>query len=299
MAAIHPCWTLLLLVLATLPSARAVIEITYKEEQCLEKTAKLFEKAGEDLLEARREFQIGMEMTMTSTQKMKAVYPEGQLKRYDTFCRKYGGNMHIIKIDFFDCILRKSPMDVELTIKNFANCMANVDECVDFGQEHLLQEAWHELGLDCTLEEEETKKDDYNPNPNKKKKNDYDALDDDLVKREKEAAAEGADDVDKEEKKSEYIPKEEQGKNGKRKKKGGFIKFLLLMSICAFGYYAFDRHRKGYPIELPCGRLPFVDRFSSSTTNRFAQRPQTGFVSDYNLLSAQDENELQLSSNYP
>jgi len=267
-------------------NAYGTIVITYEEEQCLEKTGKLFEDAGQELLEARQEFTTSMDMQMSSKSKMYATYPDDQLKNYDNYCTKYGGKMHTIKIDFFDCVLKRSTDDIELTLKNFANCMAPVSECEGFGQEHLLQEAWAELGLVCVLEEEETKKD-----PPKGKNNN---VDDDFAKKEKEAAAGGADDVDKEEEKSEYIPKEQQNKFGKRKK-GGFVKFVLFLTICGMGYFVFDRHRRGLPIELPAAlssRLPF----GGAPTSRFARRPHTGFVSDYNLISPED-NSLQLSSN--
>jgi len=259
------------------------IVITAKEEQCLELTGKIFADAEVDLLNARNGFTTSMAMEMTSKEKMYATYPEDQLKSYDSYCSKYGGKLHVIKVDFFDCILRGSKQDIELTLKNFANCMADVQDCEDFGQEHLLQEAWAEMGLDCTLEEEETKK-----NPPKVEPSD--SVDDDLAKKEKEATARGADDVDREEKKAEYVPKEEQSKNGSKKKKknGGFLKFILFLSVCGAGYFVFDRRRRGLPVELPFGL--------SGGPSRFARRPQTGFVSDYNLLSV-EENTLQLSSN--
>lgn len=270
-------------------AVQGTIIISYKEEQCLEKTGRIFQKAGQDLLDARHDFSSALKMDMESQDKMYAAYPEGQLKGYDGLCQKYGGKLHVIKIDFFDCVLAGATDDVELTLKNFANCMADDDDCEGFNQEHLIQEAWKELGLTCELEAEETKK----VTPNKKDNNNND----DTTKKEKEAAAKGADEVDKEEKKSEYVPKEEQDKQGNRKKSnsGGFLKFVLFCSVCGAGYFAFDRHRRGLPIELPFfgrGRLPF----GGVTTSRFQGRPQTGFVSDYNLLSA-EENELQLSSN--
>jgi len=262
------------------------IRITEKEEQCLIKTGKLFEAADEDLLTARNDFSAAMEMSMTSEEKMKAVYPEDVMKNYGTHCSKNGGKLHIIKIDFFDCVLLQSTEDVELTLKNFANCMAEVDECEGFGQEHLLQEAWKEMGLNCILEDEETKKDPPKGNGIKP--------DNDVAKKEEKAAAKGADEIEKEEKKSEYVPKEEQDKNGnKTKKNGGFTKFILFVSVCSVGYFAFDRRRRGLPIELPyalSSRLPF------SGPSRFARGPQDGYVSDYNLLSV-EENSLQLSTN--
>jgi hypothetical protein len=273
---------------AQLHSVCGSIVITMKEEQCLEQTGRLFVGANDDLIIARQEFTAAMEMEMTSDEKMYAKYPEDKLKNYEVYCSKYGGKMHIIKIDFFDCILRGSPTDIELTLKNFANCMAKIEECEGFGQEHLLQEAWGELGLDCILEEEETKKDPPKSNDNN--------VDDDIAKKEKEAAAGGADDVDREEKNTEYVPKEDQDRTGKKKKKeGGLLNFVLFASLCGMGYFVFDRKRRGLPIELPewmSSRLPF----GGASGSRFARRPQTGFVSDYNLLSAED-NSLQLSSN--
>lgn len=264
------------------------IIITDKEEKCLEKTGKMFDAAEDDLFTARMEFSNAMEMDMTSSQKMYAKYPEDQVKSYDDICGKSGGKLHIIKIDFFDCLLLGTTEDVELTLKNFANCMADVEECEGFGQEHLLQEAWRELGLNCILEEEETKKDPPKGNDNN--------VDNDVQKKEEKAAAEGADDVDREEKKQEYIPKEDLEKKEYqpiKKKKGGFLKFVLFVSVCGAGYFAYDRKRRGLPIEIPyalSSRLPF------SGPSRFARRPQAGMVSDYNLLSV-EENTLQLSSN--
>jgi len=162
---------------AQLHSVCGSIVITMKEEQCLEQTGRLFVGANDDLIIARQEFTAAMEMEMTSDEKMYAKYPEDKLKNYEVYCSKYGGKMHIIKIDFFDCILRGSPTDIELTLKNFANCMAKIEECEGFGQEHLLQEAWGELGLDCILEEEETKKDPPKSNDNN--------VDDDIAKKRK------------------------------------------------------------------------------------------------------------------
>lgn len=280
----------LVALLSLCQSVSGTIIITLKEEQCLEKTGILFEEAGGELNDARAEFTAAMEMTMTSAQKMSAKYPEDQLRSYESLCEKYGGKMHIIKIDFFDCLLHGQNDDIELTLKNFANCMADVDDCVGFGQEHLLEEAWAELGLNCLLEEEETKKDppsDDDIDVNK-----------DVVKKEKEAVAKGEDEVDTEEKNSEYVPKEEQGKDGKKKKKsGGFLKFVLFCSLCGVGYFVFDRHRRGLPIELPyavSSRLPF----GGGGSDRFSRRPQVGFVSDYNLISGAEDNTLQLSSNF-
>lgn len=190
--------------------------------------------------------------------------------------------------------------------------MADVDDCTGFGQEHLLQEAWDELGLHCALEDQESKTDPINPEPPKINSND----DDYIAKKEKEAAAKGADDIDKEEKKSEYIPKEQQNSSSssssdEKKRKGGFMKFVLFVSVCGVGYFVYDRQRQGLPIQLPGGRTFHVPSFGGGggggyTPSRFqgGLPPQTGFVSNYNLLSGEEENnyninnnELQLSSN--
>lgn len=287
--------------LSQLHTIEADIIISYKEEQCLELTGAVFEAADKDLLIARHDFASSMEMDMTSKQKMYAKYPEERLKMYDDACTKNGGMLHTIKLDFFDCTMRGSNEDIELTVKNFANCMADVVECKDFGQEHLLQEAWEELGLHCELEDGETKKD---PSPSDKKSD----SNSDIAKKEKEAAAKGADDVDKEEKKSEYIPKEgKSSSSSTKKKKHGFMKFVLFVSVCGAGFFIFDRRRRGLSVPyLPSwaggtSSLPF----GGVNTSRFQGRgtAQTGFVSNYNLLSAEDEvnyninNELQLSSN--
>lgn len=288
--------TALLVILATLlslaqqSSVNGAIVITETEKICLEETGKLFQTGGMDLVTAKNEFQVAIEMDMTSSQKMYAKYPQEQLRTYETYCLKYGGKMHVIYIDFFDCLMKGSTTDVELTLKNFANCMADVPECENFNQENILEEAWDELGLHCVLEDEETKKDPPSGGG--------DVIDDDVAKKEKEAAAEGEDDVEKKEENSEYVPKEEQGKDGKRKKKGGFIKFVLFMSLCGVGYFVFDRHRRGMPIELPyalSSRLPF----GGSAPSRFARRPQPGFVSDYHMISGEEENTLHFSTNLP
>lgn len=282
-----------------LHTVHGAIIITLEEEKCLEKTGKMFDSAdAEDLLKARNDFSTSMEMDTTSKQKMYAKYPEEQVKNYDAYCTKYGGKLHTIKLDFFDCIMRGAKTDIELTLKNFATCMAKTEECEGFRQEHLLQEAWKDLGLMCELEEEETKKDPPTKDAPKNKYDDND-VDNDLAKREKEATAGGADEVDKEEKASEYVPKEQMDKNGNKKKTkksssgssngGKFMKFLLFASVCGVGYFVFDRRRRGLPIQLP-------SFFGGVTTSRFQARPQTGFVSNYNLLSG-EENELQLSSN--
>jgi len=84
------------------------IVITAKEEQCLELTGKMYLDAEVDLLNARNGFSTSMTMEMTSNEKMYAKYPEDQLKSYDSNCSKYGGKLHVIKVDFFDCILRGS-----------------------------------------------------------------------------------------------------------------------------------------------------------------------------------------------
>lgn len=281
-----------LLSLALQNSVVDAIIITQREKVCLEETGKLFQTGGVELLAAKNEFQIAIDMDMTSSEKMYAKYPQDRLRTYETYCAKFGGSMHVIYIDFFDCIMKGSQTDVELTLKNFANCMATVPECEHFNQEHILQEAWDELGLHCELEEEEQKTD-----PPKSDDDAYE-MDDDFTKKEKEAAAEGEDDAEKKEENSEYVPKEDQGKGGKRKKKGGFMKFVLFMSLCGVGYFVYDRNRRGLPIELPyaiSSRLPF----GGSAPSRFARRPQTGFVSDYHMIVGEEENTLQFSTNLP
>lgn len=45
------------------------IVLTYKEEQCLEKTGKMFEEAGSDLLKKRSEFQASMQVDVKSKEK--------------------------------------------------------------------------------------------------------------------------------------------------------------------------------------------------------------------------------------
>ena len=302
-----PCNLILVLSTSLFVGTLSDIIISYKEEQCLEQTAKVYEEADKDLLIARHDFSTSMDMDMTSRQKMYAKYPQEKLDRYDATCTKYGGKLHTIKLDFFDCKLNGSSDDIELTLKNFANCMADVEDCEGFGQEHLLQEAWDELGLHCALEDEETKKDPINPPP-PKIFNDDDAI----AKKEKEAAAKGADDVNKEEKNAEYVPKEQQNSSSssdkkKKKKKGGFMKFVLFVSVCGVGYFVYGRHRQGLPIQLPGGRLLHIPTFGAGSgvpPSRFqgGLPPQT--VSNYNLLSGEEEinyninnNELQLSSN--
>merc|ERR1711935_874126 len=73
------------------------IEITAKEEKCLEKTGKLFEHADQKLFEVRDDFTMAMEMEMTSSQKMYAKYPEDEfMNTYDKYCGKSGGVLHVI-----------------------------------------------------------------------------------------------------------------------------------------------------------------------------------------------------------
>ena len=280
------------------------IVLTYKEEQCLEKTGKMFEEAGSDLLKKRSEFQASMQVDVKSKEKMYATYLEKSVKGYELYCSNYGGKMHTIYLDFFDCFLvgNRAAGDIELTLKNFANCMADVEECKDFGQEHLLQEAWADMGLLCELEEEETKKD-----PSQDKGKGSDAANK-IAKKEKEAAAKGANEADKEEKdagyvpkeQAAYVPKEEMDGNGNPKKKNRFGKFLVVVTLFLVGGFVFRRKRQGLPIELPFELPSAVSRFlpaGGSAVSRFQRRPQTGFVTDYALLSA-EENELQLSSNF-
>jgi hypothetical protein len=251
----------------------------------LEETGKLFEK-NEKLIAARHNFATSMEMDMTSMSTMTAKYPDDMLAEYDEACTSDGGTMHMIKIDFFDCTLKKMKREVELTLKNFANCLATVNECASFDQENLLEEAWEEMGLHCELEDAPTqgKKDDDGKAAQ--------VVDDDLAKEEEKDAAGGADEVDKAEKAAEYKPKEEQGK--KKKKRGShFSFFFFLCLVGGAAYYIYDRRRRGQ--RLPWGGV---------TTSRFqSQGPPMMFQTNYNLLSAEEEfnfdsgNQLQLSSN--
>jgi hypothetical protein len=284
----------LLVILLQFPTpATAAIVLTKTEEKCLEATGKLFE-GNEKLIAARHNFASAMKMDMTTVKTMSARYSDEDLAAYDAACTAEGGTIHSIKIDFFDCTLKKMKREVELTLKNFANCLATVDECASFDQENLLEEAWEELGLHCELESSPTNptNDDDDKVPRGGKDDPPVALDDDLAKEEKKDAANGADDVDKAEKAAEYIPKEDQGK--KRKKGGGrFSLFLFVCLVGAAGYYVYDRRRR-------MQRLPW----GGVTTSRFqSQGPPMMFHTNYNLVSGDEElnfdagNELQLSSN--
>jgi hypothetical protein len=276
----------------------AKINLTPAEQRCLEDTGKLFE-GNDALIAARHDYATSMDTEMTSQLTMTAKYPEEQLRNYEKLCRSNGGTLHTIKIDFFDCKLGNFDQDVELTLKNFANCLASVEECEYFDQENLLEEAWEELGLHCELEDEGPGDVPYDP-----RARDDDQpiiMDDDLAHQEEKAAAEGADDMDRAEKNSEYIPKEMQGKN-KKKKSGGsrFFTFILTVGIVGgVGYVIYDR-------KFNSRRLPW----GGVSTSRFQSRGgglQNGFVSDYHMLSGEEEmnfgmgggnHELQLSSNY-
>jgi hypothetical protein len=150
-------------VLLVVPSflVQAKINFTPLEEMCLERTGKLFE-GNKELGDFRSSYAKSLETKMTSELTMTAIYPEEMLRDYERLCRANGGVLHKIKIDFFDCKLAKQ--EVELTLKNFANCLASVEECKNFDQENLLEEAWDALGLHCELEEiEEEKKSEYIP----------------------------------------------------------------------------------------------------------------------------------------
>ncbi|KAL3906249.1 MAG: hypothetical protein SGILL_009346, partial [Bacillariaceae sp.] len=270
------------------------IDLTATEEQCLRQTGELFENNNE-LIAARHNYATAMQTEMTSSLTMTASYPQDKLDSYYNVCSVNRGKVHSIKIDFFDCKLGNMQKDVELTLKNFANCLADTTECVGFDQEKLLEEAWDELGLHCELEEGPGG--DVPVVPYTPGSDDAVLLDDDLAHKEEKAAAEGADDVDRTEKASEYIPKEEEGKA--KKKKGGAGKFftnlLILGIIGAAGYVVWDR--KYNSRRLPWGGV---------STARF-QGPvggPSGFVSDYHMISGEDtvnfaagEHELQLSNN--
>jgi hypothetical protein len=277
-----------LLLLSALTEAK--ISLTPTEEECLKQTGNLF-AGNNELIAARHNYATSMKTEMTSSLTMTAKYPDDKLREYDAVCGVNGGFLHTIKIDFFDCKLGNMQKDVELTLKNFANCLADSEECMNFDQENLLEEAWEDLGLHCELEEGP------GGQPLDPLARDDDAaivVDDDLAHKEEKAASEGADDVDRTEKASEYISKEEQGK--RKKKKGGAGKFfrnvLLLGIVGTAGYMIYDR-------KFNSRRLPW----GGVTTSRFQQRGEgpTGFVSNYHMLSGDDEinfatgeHELQL-----
>ncbi|KAG7342306.1 hypothetical protein IV203_007399 [Nitzschia inconspicua] len=276
------------------------INLTPTEHRCLEQTGTLFE-GNEELIAARHNYATSMETEMTSLLTMTAKYPEDKLRNYEKYCRASGGVLHTIKIDFFDCKLRTPSLntgsDVELTLKNFANCLSDTEECSYFNQEGLLEAAWEELGLHCDLEEgpggvpfvPKESEDDDTPDS---------LVDDDLAKQEEKATSEGTDQLDRAEKNSEYIPKEAQGK----KKKSGasrFFTFVLTMSIVGGVVYAI------YIRKVKTRRLPW----GGVTTSRFqtgGTGVQSGFVSDYHMISGEEEmnfgmggsHELQLSSNF-
>jgi hypothetical protein len=272
----------------------AEIALTDMEEKCLRYTGQLFE-GNDKLIAARHNFATAMQMERTTLKTMTAKYTDNDLATFTTACTSEGGTIHSIKIDFFDCTLKKMNKEVELTLKNFANCLAAVDECASFNQENLLEEAWEVLGLHCELEASPT----YPSTPNDDSivptgKNNPVVLDDDLARQEERDAANGADAVDKVEKAAEYTPKEEQGKQ-KRKRKGG-RRFSLFLFVCLLGaaaYYIYNRR-------LRAQRLPW----GGVTTSRFqSQGPPMMFHTNYNLVSGDEEfnfdagNERQLSSN--
>mmetsp|Transcript_53613 Transcript_53613/g.130589 ORF Transcript_53613/g.130589 Transcript_53613/m.130589 type:complete len:367 (+) Transcript_53613:273-1373(+) len=308
---------------------QSAIVVTQDEKTCLEETGKLFEN-NDGLIAARHNYAESMQMDMTTISTMTASYPDSLLDTYKSKCSSNGGQMHVIKIDFFDCTLRKMNREVELTLKNFANCLAAIPECESFDQENLLEEAWEDMGLHCELEDAPSGGSGSNSNSNNNVKptpvpkpisNDddagYDALDDDLANQEKEeedAAKKGASDEA-----VPYVPKEEQGgsssssssssSSNKKKKKSGFWTFLLLASV---GGYAFYMHKQGR-LRTFRGQLPF----GGVTTSRFQERgPFSGGSSgfglgsetSYNLVGGGNgeeefnfnpsvDNELQLSSN--
>lgn len=286
----------LLLVVSAPCLVNAKINLTPTEQFCLEKTGTLFE-GNNELIASRHNYATSMQTEMTSQLTMTAKYPEDQIRDYERVCRSSGGVLHTIKIDFFDCKLAKINQEVELTLKNFANCFADVEECAYFDQENLLEEAWDALGLHCELEDvpggtlDPRGRDDDEPI----------LMDDDLAHQESKAAAEGADDLDRAEKNSEYVPKEDAAQ-GKKKKSGGrrFFNFLLVCIVGGVGYVIYDK--KFHSRHLPWGGV---------TTSRFQQHgggAQTGFVSNYHMLSGEEEtmnfgmgggeHELQLSSAY-
>jgi hypothetical protein len=266
----------------------AKIILSPPEQNCLEQTGTWFE-GNKELTDARYSYATSMVTEMTSSLTMTANYPEDKLREYEKVCRDYGGVLHTIKIDFFDCKLSNLDKDVELTLRNFANCLANVEACESFNQENLLEEAWDELGLHCELENVEPGFEGTDDKPL--------VMDDDLAHKEEKAAAEGADDFDRAEKNAEYIPKEQQGKT---KKSGGSRFFTVILTAGIMGgvvYFVYVRKFKSR--RLPWGGV---------TTSRFQSREvggQNGFLSDYHMLSADDEvnfmgggHELQLSSTY-
>ena len=284
--------------------------VTQKEKQCLESTGELF-KDNNELIAARHNYATSMDTEMTSQLTMTAKYPDDKLKEYEKLCYANNGILHVIKIDFFDCKLGNVQKDVELTLKNFANCLADTEECAEFNQENLLEEAWEDLGLHCEVEDAPTNP--ATPRDNDDKPDHADPkdlpynVDDDLAREEEKAAAGGADEMDKKEKAAEYTPKEEAGKKQKKKRSAGrkFFRFVTFVGIVgAIGYVVYDRRygRFGggrYP-RLPFGGVATGSRFQTG----MGGGGDSGFVSNYNLLSAEEElnfgagdHELQLSSN--
>jgi hypothetical protein len=288
----HPLIQVVAAVLLLSSFAQAGISLTPTEKLCLEQTGVLF-KDNNELIAARHNYATSMETEMTTRTTMTAKYPENKLREYEKVCSSNGGALLTIKIDFFDCRLGNIKTDVELTLKNFANCLANTDECLKFDQENLLEEAWEELGLHC---EEEDGPGGVPYDPSRTENDDKPVvLDDDLARKEEKATAGGADDMDRTEKASEYVPKEELGK--KKKKSGmSFFSFILMVGfIGAVGYVVYVR-------KVRSRRLPW----GGVTTSRFQSLGGgggNGFVSDYHMVLGEEEfnfgvgdHELQLSS---
>jgi hypothetical protein len=282
--------------------------VTPEEKRCLESTGELF-KNNDKLIAARHNYATSMNTEMTSQLTMTAKYPDDKLKEYEKICYENNGILHVIKIDFFDCKLGNNLQnDVELTLKNFANCLADTEECAEFDQENLLEEAWEDLGLHCEVEDAPTNP--ATPTDNEKPDNTDPGdlpynVDDDLAREEEKAAAGGADEMEKKEKAAEYTPKEQASKQEKKRSAGSrFFRFVTFVGIVgAIGYVVYDRRRYGrfggrYP-QLPFGGVATGSRFQ-----RGMGGGDSGFVSNYNLLSGEDElnfgagdHELQLSSN--
>mmetsp|Transcript_3901 Transcript_3901/g.6911 ORF Transcript_3901/g.6911 Transcript_3901/m.6911 type:complete len:336 (+) Transcript_3901:45-1052(+) len=293
--------TTLILSLSWSPASAAIV-VTQQERNCLKQTGELFENNNE-LIAARHNYAVSMQTQMTSSMTMTAVYPDDKLKDYENMCTSNKGKLHVIKIDFFDCKLGNVQKDVELTLKNFANCLADTDDCAAFDQENLLEEAWEEMGLHCETEEapssssssSSSSSTNTNEDNNNNNNDNRPPMDDDLAREEEKAAAGGTEELDKTEKGAEYIPKEQAGK---KKKSGGsrFFSFLVVVGMIGAAAYVVQNRR------LNGRRLPW----GGITTSRFQGHGggNTGFVSHYNLLSSADEelnfgagdHELQLSS---
>jgi hypothetical protein len=301
---------------------QSAIVITKEEKKCLDATGDLF-ASNDGLIAARHIYAESMEMDMTSASTMTASYPDDPLNSYKSKCTANGGQMHIVKIDFFDCTLRKMNREVELTLKNFANCLAAIPECKDFDQENLLEEAWEDMGLHCILEDGPSNGGNSNnnnskntpaPKPVRADDDGYAPLDDDLANQEKEeeeAAKKGASDEA-----VPYVPKEEMGRTSSRsnnqktkKKKSGLWTFMMFVAVGGGVFYMHKQgrlpglggRRGGYRGQLPWGGV---------TTSRFQERGPAAdnpnmFSTSYNLVAGEEEfnfvpsvdNELQLSAN--